>query len=80
VGEVHEDSRFPDRGLGRWRNAVQKGSVSLVDIHGTARLFPDPLGITPMIDVVVGEDLCLDVVDRRAAACQELLQMVPVSR
>jgi hypothetical protein len=33
-----------------------------------------------MIDVVVGEDLCLDVVDGRAAACQELLQMVPVSR
>jgi hypothetical protein len=33
-----------------------------------------------MIDVVVGENLRLDVVDGRAAACKELLQMVPVSR
>jgi hypothetical protein len=80
VGEVHEDSRLPNRGLGRWRDAVQKRSVSLVDIHGTARLLPDPLGIAPMIDVVVGENLRLDVIDGRAAACQELLQMIPISR
>jgi len=73
VSNVHEDRRLPDWSLGWRRNAVEERLVDFVYVDRTARLLPDSLAVPPMVDVVMGQDLSLDVIDARSSTRQKLI-------